>query len=345
MRNTRESGDVEELTQWVNANHELKSHVLFQTSGSSGESKWVALSKTALLASARMVNKHLGVETGARWGLALPIYHVGGFGILARSFLSGGNCQVFHESWDPIRFARFVYTQSCEYISLVPTQVNDLISKRCICPANVKAVIVGGGSLTDSQLTNSRALGWPIFRSYGMTESASQIATGDDGDGWIQILPNWSTRVNSDGLFEWKGEAGFTGYVSSGAEGFELFDPRESGWFTTQDRVEIDSSKLRVLGRSDSLVKVLGELVDLAVIETKLKQQLGFDCVIFTSPDERRGVKLVAVVESTEPVTDEGFCGLEALESCICVEAFPRSPLGKIKRAELRKKISKLVDN
>ena len=139
MHNTQSAiTDLSMLKVWVGGQRELKSHVLFQTSGSSGAAKWVALSKPALLASARVVNQALGIGVGARWGLALPIHHVGGFGVLVRSFLSGGHCQVFHEKWDPLVFTRFVYEKSCECISLVPTQVVDLIESGCVAPSSVK---------------------------------------------------------------------------------------------------------------------------------------------------------------------------------------------------------------
>lgn len=49
----------------------LEGHVLFRSSGTTGEPKWVALSKEALLVSAAAVNRHLEVDVGAVWGLAL----------------------------------------------------------------------------------------------------------------------------------------------------------------------------------------------------------------------------------------------------------------------------------
>ncbi|HEX7260708.1 MAG TPA: hypothetical protein VF258_02745, partial [Luteolibacter sp.] len=60
---------------------ELTGHALFKTSGSSGNPKWIALSKPALLVSAAAVNRHLAVNTNSCWGLALPLDHVGGFGV------------------------------------------------------------------------------------------------------------------------------------------------------------------------------------------------------------------------------------------------------------------------
>jgi len=337
MHNTRSAEpDSSALEQWVSAQNALKNHVLFQTSGSSGAAKWVALSKPALLASARMVNQTLGIKIGARWGLALPIHHVGGFGVLVRSFLSGGHCQVFHQKWDPVAFSRFVYEKGCESISLVPTQVVDLIDSSCVAPGCLQHVVVGGGSLSDTHYAKAKALGWPVLRSYGMTEAGSQIATGETGKGFLRVFDGWETRANSSGVLEWRGEASFSGYVVEDDGVFSFVDPKIDGWFTTQDIVELDDGGLRFLGRSDSLVKVLGELVDLTVLEQRIEQQTSRATIVLTIADDRRGVLLIPVVESSEVLDLNGFHGVESLESMRTLPEFPRSSIGKIQRASIR---------
>ncbi|MFV1996337.1 MAG: hypothetical protein ACC661_12945, partial [Verrucomicrobiales bacterium] len=45
----------------------LEGHVVFRTSGSGGEARFVALSREALLASADAVNRHLGVGASDVW--------------------------------------------------------------------------------------------------------------------------------------------------------------------------------------------------------------------------------------------------------------------------------------
>lgn len=340
MHNIYSTPDATDLIKWVEGVVELESHVLFQTSGSSGVAKWVALSKSALLASARMVNKHLGVVTGDRWGLALPIHHVGGFGVLTRAFLSGGHCQVYHGKWDAITFSKFVHDQQSNHLSLVPTQLVDLVKQRCIAPPCVKSLVIGGGKLDDATYDAARALGWPVLRSYGMTESSSQIATGDKGDGWLKILGGWDVRLSSDELVEWRGEAGFSGYVSAlNSGGWSFENPKSTGWFRTQDRAEIKDGHIRVLGRADSRVKILGELVNLQELEERLQLQVGCDCIIIPVPDERRGVRLVPVIEHDARVEILGWEGILALEEMRYVSEFPRSTLGKIQRAKLKERI------
>ena len=69
----------------------LEGHFWLMSSLSTAEQgtlKFVALSKKALLASAKAVAEHLEVTARDRWFCALPPSHVGGLSLFARSFLT-----------------------------------------------------------------------------------------------------------------------------------------------------------------------------------------------------------------------------------------------------------------
>ena len=88
----------------------LRGHVFLLTSGSTAASeadyKWVALSKRAILNSARAANEALGSDARDVWFHTLPEFHVGGLGIGARAELSGARVvRPTYERWDPARFA------------------------------------------------------------------------------------------------------------------------------------------------------------------------------------------------------------------------------------------------
>ena len=86
MVNDRDSGAVvqsEMLNRWCDGRAQLRGHLLFSTSGSTGNSKWVALSRRAIMTSAEAVNEHLQVTPHDHWLLALPTFHVGGMGVVA----------------------------------------------------------------------------------------------------------------------------------------------------------------------------------------------------------------------------------------------------------------------
>lgn len=330
---------------------ELANHVLFETSGSSGTPKWVALSKPALLASAAAVNVHLNVTAASCWGLALPLNHVGGFGVLARTYQAGCRVAHFNSKWNALEFHRWIHHSEVTHTSLVPTQVHDLVKAGLRSPLNLSAIVVGGGQLDSATGQAARDLGWPVLASYGMTEAGSQIATqGMEAlDAVYQpfpipVLPIWQTRLSADGLLEISGAALFSGYLSGAT-----FTPRTDIWHTTSDRVSLGGGSLTTLGRADSLIKVLGELVDPEAIERELVSisrgalESG-TFVVIGIPDERAGNVLLpvfesavdaALIEATLSNYNQSAPGFRRLKPAVIVGTLPRSGLGKIRRAEV----------
>ncbi len=329
----------------------LENHVLFETSGSSGTPKWVALSKPALLASAAAVNENLRVTPAACWGLALPLHHVGGFGVAARAWQAGCRMEVFAGKWNAAVFLQWLDHTKVTHTSLVPTQVHDLVTAGLRAPSSLVAVVVGGGRLDLHQGQAARDLSWPVLASYGMTEAGSQIATQGLEQlhapyqiAPIPVLPLWQTRLDSSGLLEISGPALFSGYLRG-----DRFTPRDGDWHTTADRADLAAGGITPLGRADTLVKVLGELVDPEAIERKLialsagKLAAG-SLAVAAIPDERAGSRLVAVFDATVDkylgvavlaTYQSGAPGFLRLAGPVWLESLPRTELGKLRRGKL----------
>lgn len=341
---------------------ELRGHVLFETSGSSGVPKWIALSKTALLASAAAVNRHLEVTQDSRWGLALPLHHVGGFGVAARAYEAACRFVRFDWRWDAAAFASWLAENEVTHTSLVPTQVHDLVVAGARARSSLRAVVVGGGHLDVATGRAARELGWPVLASYGMTEAASQIATQDLSalenlyqPAPIRLLPNWRTETAPDGRLRIAGPALFSGKLRRD-DGTWVFEPRTGDWHQTEDRVGIEDGYLTPLGRADSLVKVLGELVDPEAIERVLASLSGGalapgSFVVAAVPDARAEHRLVPVfdaVADADVIRNALFAyaekapGFLKLGPAVRLENFPRSPLGKPLRAEIVARIAAL---
>lgn len=331
----------------------LSGHVLFETSGSTGKPKWVAISKTALLTSAAAVNRHLEIDTGSHWGLALPLNHVGGFGVAARAYQAGCRLSAFTRRWNAPEFTDWLARHSITHTTLVPAQVHDLVSAGCVAPPDIKAIVVGGGQLDTSSGQAARHLGWPVLASYGMTECSSQIATQDlellnspYQPAPIRILPIWKTSVDEMGRLEISGPALFSGYLING----EYF-PRQTETHVTSDKVTLDGKFLTPLGRTDSIVKILGELVDPEAIEKELVDLSEGDLIlgnfaIVAIPDSRRGHFLQPVFESksaadnaTPALTEYNRTapGFRRLRDSVILPSIPRSGLGKLLRRDLTK--------
>lgn len=340
---------------------ELRGHVLFETSGSTGTPKWIALSKTALLASAAAVNRHLGATRTSCWGLALPLHHVGGFGVAARAHEAGCRFARFDWRWDAAAFAAWLTENEVTHTSLVPTQVHDLVQAGIRTRHSLRALVVGGGHLDVDTGLAARALGWPVLASYGMTEAASQIATQDLSaleepyqPAPLPLLPIWQTEVPEDGRLRIAGPALFSGKLIREGETW-AFEPRLSEWHVTEDLAAVENGFLTPLGRADSLVKVLGELVDPQEIERELAALSdgalspgGF--VVVAVPDARAGNRLVPVFDAdtdAEVMRDalaahaKQAQGFRRLGLAVTLDPFPRSSLGKPLRAEITAEIAK----
>src|ERR1043166_7794881 len=96
----------------------IDAHVFVATSGSTGDIKLVALSKSPILASAAAVNERLEVTSRDVWAAVLPPFHVGGLGVYARCHLAGARALTM--PWDPCAFAESEATIA----SLVPARVD-----------------------------------------------------------------------------------------------------------------------------------------------------------------------------------------------------------------------------
>jgi o-succinylbenzoate---CoA ligase len=327
------------------------------TSGSSGPSKLVALGRDALLVSAESVNAHLRSTSDDTWLLALPTFHVGGLGILARAHASGARVvQPFRDrGWSAREFLAAAARETCRLSALVPAQLADLVETGERCPASLRAIVIGGGAVDVGLLGRARELGYPALPSYGLTECASQVATASldsidaDGPSVLRTLDHVEARRSAAGRLEIKSRALLDGYLLSSGTGEALHDPKTAGWFETEDRGTVDGDVVHVLGRDRGFLKIGGESVDLNRLEVVLERlrrvHLGDgDAALTAEHDERLGHSLAMAVASG--ASDEAIKVLresydaevlpfERIRRVFRVERIPRSELGKPRLGEL----------
>lgn len=299
----------------------LDAHVFVATSGSTGDIKLVALSKRAILASAAAVNERLDVTSRDVWAAVLPPFHVGGLGVYARCQLAGA--RALPMPWNPRAFAESEATIA----SLVPAQVRDLVAARLQPSDTLRAILVGGG------IFNVDRGEWPTLPSYGMTECCSTIAVNDT------LLGHIDARREDDGRLAFRGPSLFTGYATDQG----LADPKIDGWFVSDDFGEVDGRTLRVFGRAGDFVKIGGESVDLKRLDRIVHELAGDDAAIVAVPDERLGhvIHLATLIEpSFVDAFNERVHPFERIREVHRVESIPRSPLGKLLRAQLAEAVA-----
>ncbi|MEZ5386711.1 MAG: AMP-binding protein [Prosthecobacter sp.] len=333
---------------------QVRNWCFFQTSGSEGRCKWVGLTKESMLVSARAVNAHFEITANDHWLLALPVHHVGGFGVFARAFLSGSRVTRLEQKWNAALFTQTCDDAGATLASLVPTQVFDLVASRLRAPESMRVVLVGGGSLSAEIEAAALALGWPVRRTYGMTETASQVASQNTEGGEMEILPIWDVSTDEAGVLTVRGEALAQGYAIQEEGGWRWEAVPAATGLRTRDQVEIWSAGgsrcLRFKSREAGIVKILGELVALRPIQERLdtlRLNLGLhagEAVICDLPDPRTERRLVlAASQITEAnasrLLDELNASLRPFEQVREVRmlpSLPRGELAKIQFAKLR---------
>jgi O-succinylbenzoic acid--CoA ligase len=230
--------------------------LVISTTGSSGTSKEVGLSASALLSSARSSNKALGAEFGNSWSLLLPLTHVAGVNVLVRALELGT---------EPIdlRNHQGAYPRA-DFTAIVPTQLFKALNGDQNLLAHLveaKAVLVGGAALTTELHLQAEKAGINVVVTYGMTEtSGGCVYNGLPLDGVeISITPEKRIAI--------KGSVVAHTYL--GAEA--LWDTQFiDGWFHSSDNGRIENGKLIVEGRSDDVIISGGENISLSAIERSL---------------------------------------------------------------------------
>ncbi len=332
------------------------------TSGSSGEPKCVLLSGANLAASVAASQQTLPLREGDVWLACLPLYHIGGMAILYRCAAARATV-LLHGGFDARRVWEDLGRRGVTHISLVPAMLARLldITHGAPPPDTLKYVLTGGGALSAALAARARAAGWPLAVTYGMSETASQLATlfplpRDWTPGRVgRPLPGFEVRIaeadgDGRGVVEVRGAAVMTGYANPG---MRLGVGLAGGWFASGDRGHLGGDgELHILGRRDEMLVSGGVNVAPAEIEERLRDFPGVRDVALTGvPDEAWGERLVALV-----VGDADLARLEAwcrahLASAVRprmlgnVAGLPRNALGKLDRVKLKEMAQEWVSD
>lgn len=337
-------------------------HLWLATSGTYAhtidETKWVALSKEALLASAEGVNKHLAASCEDRWLHALPNFHVGGIAIWARAHLSHSRVFHFEGRWNPQRFTHMAWRKGITLSALVPTQLYDLVMENCKAPPTLRATIIGGGRLDDNLYSRAKELGWKPLPTYGLTECSSQVATAPLSsleeeeiiEGAFTPLPHVELSINSVGLLQISSAALLTVYGYVNAKGVKFVDPKDSqGRFCTEDRCALEKGTLILYGRSSEFIKIAGESASLGQLNAllssiKCEMKLHGEHRLIVVEDSRLGhaIHLAEVETPEEPLSklvdtyNKSVLPPLRIQKTHHLHKIPKTELGKVIMPELK---------
>ena len=338
--------------------HNLAGLIMIPTGGTSGQIKFVVHTWETLTASAQGFQQYFQCNSVNSY-CVLPLYHVSGLMQFIRSFTSKG--QLMIQSFNQVKLGNFIEIHpSSFFISLVPTQLQSLLQS----PQTVQwlsqfhTVLLGGAPAWLELLETARLSKIRLAPTYGMTETASQIATlkpdeflaGYQNSG--HILPHAKIRISEadsedlrshkTGTLTIESKSLMWGYYHS------KFNPANRiKQFNSDDLGYIDEQGyLTILGRNSDKIITGGEKVFPAEVEAVIRGTGKVkDVCIIGLPDSYWGQVVTAVYT---PLTPE--INLEILKKSLTdklskykhpklwipIETIPYNAQGKVNRKTLQ---------
>jgi O-succinylbenzoic acid--CoA ligase len=297
------------------------------TSGTSGKPKAALLTVGAFYASALASTERIGKRDDDRWLCVLPLYHVGGLSIILRATIDEASVELMPKFDAPSLNAK-LHDAPITLLSVVPTMLYRMIETRLPhqTPKALRLILLGGAAPSSELLQRAAALNLPIATTYGMTETASQVATA---------LPDLPTRklgtvgkplqgnqiriVDVDGNDLPHGEHGEV-IISGQTLMREYVNNPEAtakalrdGWLYTGDIGYLDADgDLFVLQRRSDLIISGGENVYPAEVEAVLlSHPLVAQALVVGVPDEEWGQLVGALVVADGTISEAellAFC-------------------------------------
>lgn len=336
-----------------------ESMTIIYTSGTTGKPKGVILTYGNHWASAVGSSLNLGLRDDDCWLACMPMFHVGGLSLLMKNIMYGMRILLVPK-YDPDFIHEAIKTRGITIISVVSKMLMDLLERlgEETYPSSLRCMLLGGGPAPKPLLETCVTKGIPVYQTYGMTETSSQICTlsadymltkvGSAG----KTLFSCQLRIEKDGEVvppNVEGEIVVKGpNVTHGY--FKREDAtRETiidGWLHTGDLGYLDEEGfLYVLDRRSDLIISGGENIYPAQIEeVLLANPKVAEAGVVGKTDEQWGQVPAAFIVKADDITEEEliqFCEEKLARYKVPREVhflleLPRNASKKLLRRELR---------
>jgi o-succinylbenzoate---CoA ligase len=279
--------------------------IMIPTGGSSGQIKFAIHTWETLMASVQGFTEYFQLNPVNSF-CVLPLYHVSGLMQFMRSFTTGGKLVI--SSFKAVEFGEMPNINPTDFfISLVPTQLQRLLQNPTLTEwlTQFTTVLLGGAPAWQELLETARLHRIRLAPTYGMTETASQIATLKPDDflnGKVnsgQILPHAQVTirnqqgkilgVNQTGNIIIQAKSLTLGYYPQIGQNQDYLTVDDLGFLDTQ-------GYLNIVGRSSNKIISGGENIYPIEIESAIRTtQMVIDVCVIGVPDQHWGQVLTAI--------------------------------------------------
>ncbi len=345
-------------------------YIIRHTGGTTGQSKGVAYTHRAWLAAGRdWFYLYPPVEPGDPCLHLGPISH--GSGYLFVPVWLGGGCNVMLDHFDPVETLDVMEGEGIAYMFLVPTMLNalnHLPGVRTRDWSKLKCLLIAAAPIADDTAHTGREIfGDVLYQGYGQTEVLPVAMMGPrqwfaeiEGSQPLRAcglaLPFAQLEIRDDdnqplpagqaGQIAAKTDGQMVGFWNNPeATAERLVD----GWVLTGDIGMLDENGyLYMLDRSDDMIISGGYNIWPAELENVISDHPAvIEVAVFGVPHERWGETpmAVCVTDGETPVSEQEIADLcaDRLGSYkkpgrveFRADPLPKSPVGKIKRKDLR---------
>ncbi|MEA5554073.1 2-succinylbenzoate--CoA ligase [Anabaena cylindrica UHCC 0172] len=329
--------------------------IMIPTGGSSGKIKFAIHTWETLTASVQGFTEYFQLEAINSF-CVLPLYHVSGLMQFMRSFTTSSKLVI--TSFKKVEYFQIPNINPSDFfISLVPTQLQRLLQNPQLTQwlSQFNTVLLGGAPAWDELLEKARFHNIRLAPTYGMTETASQIATLKPDDflnGKInsgKILPHAKVTIcNQTRNINIQAKSLALGYYPQLWKNIDNFSVDDIGFLDSQ-------GYLHIIGRSSDKIITGGENIYPAEIESAIrKTNLVIDVCIIGIPDQHWGQALTAIYIPKNPNTSileiqtqlkNQLSKFKIPKHWISVANLPRNRQGKINREQLQKIIEDFLAN
>ena len=246
-----------------------------KTSGSTGDSKIIQISKQAMVRSAIRTGDFFNVQVGDTALHCLPADFISGKMMLVRAMILGLSLDLVQPTTDPMRNIYNYY----DFVAMTPMQVHHSLGKL----NQIKTLIIGGAPIYNELTEKLVSLHDNCFETYGMTETITHIAIS-------------KLSVPKKPFYALEGI-----HLEVDEEGCLVINAPEitDQLIHTNDIVEMhDENTFTYLGRRDNIINSGGVKILPEVIERKLDHHIQFPFFLYGIPEKVLGQKLIMVVEA-----------------------------------------------